>query len=171
MAFFFYDVGWFIMGICKNNGFTLIELMIVVAVIGILAAIAIPNFLGMQEKARRRAVSEAAWDSKGDLHNWLIAASKNQRGVVDVNGDGLLNPGELHTNKLTVPDSWIQAMYTQKGKTLLSPWDQSKDLFLVGAVPGSGQITFSMLHNGMGIKITALDRNSNVIFKDSVSIE
>lgn len=52
----------------KTKGFTLIELMIVVAIIGILAAIAIPRFAQMLEKSREGS-------TKGNLGSLKSAAS------------------------------------------------------------------------------------------------
>ena len=50
-----------------DKGFTLIELMVVVLIIAILIAIAIPTFLGMRRRAQDRA-------AQSDLRNALTAA-------------------------------------------------------------------------------------------------
>ncbi|MEO5624227.1 MAG: type IV pilin protein [Dokdonella sp.] len=48
----------------KQRGFTLIELMVVVAIVAILAAIAIPSYLSQTRKSRRSSV-ESALQSAG----------------------------------------------------------------------------------------------------------
>ncbi len=66
------------------KGFTLVELMIVVAIIGILSAVAIPNFMRFQAKSRQ---SEAKTNLKG-FHTSMVSyfAEKNKYPTADAAG-------------------------------------------------------------------------------------
>jgi prepilin-type N-terminal cleavage/methylation domain-containing protein len=54
-------------GLSAQRGFTLIELMIVVVVLGVLAAIALPNFVQMQNRAKEGSL-------KANMHTFQLAA-------------------------------------------------------------------------------------------------
>ena len=60
------------MMIMNRKGFTLVEIMIVVAIIGLLAAIAIPNFIQARTTAQRNACIANLKQIQGTVQVWAI---------------------------------------------------------------------------------------------------
>jgi prepilin-type N-terminal cleavage/methylation domain-containing protein len=66
-----------------RSGFTLVEIMIVVAIIGLLAAVAIPNFVNARTKAQRTACISNLKLIEGAKEYWALERKK-------VNGDAVV---------------------------------------------------------------------------------
>lgn len=60
----------------SKKGFTLVEIMIVVAIIGILAAIAIPNFIKARKTSRAKACVSNLKQIDGAVQQWALETKK-----------------------------------------------------------------------------------------------
>ena len=83
--------------VCSRRGFTLIEMLIVIVIIGILAAIAIPKYAGMKQKSyvttmksdlRNLATAEEAFFADSGFYTATVTGKKKRQAMLT--GTGLV---------------------------------------------------------------------------------
>ncbi len=85
------------MWIKNRKGFTLVEIMIVVAIIGLLAAIAIPNFVKARETAQANACINNMRQIESAKEQWALEKGKTTGDAIVADEVGLYIKGGMPT--------------------------------------------------------------------------
>jgi len=89
----------------KDAGFTLVELMIVMAIVGVLAVVAIPSYVGAVRQAREAVLKEDLHVMRAAIDSYTADKQKAPQSLEDLVNEGYLK--EIPVDPMTrAKDTW-----------------------------------------------------------------
>jgi prepilin-type N-terminal cleavage/methylation domain-containing protein len=71
---------------CGQEAFTLVEIMIVLAIIGLLAALAVPSFIKNRKQSQGRRIMNDARQIDAAINAWALEVNASDGNPVDITG-------------------------------------------------------------------------------------
>ena len=97
----------------KRNGFTLIELLVVIVIIGILVAIALPNFIKIKDKAKEAEVKQNCHAIQLGLERYAVDAPGSNYPYIIMGGDW--------TDSYVVWQQWVDTQVNLDPSMITNP--------------------------------------------------
>ena len=129
----------------KKNGFTLIEIMVVIVIMGVLAAVGVPKLFGMIAKAKAAEVPTAA----GIYVRLQDAFVHNDHGIGSWKDIGYAAPGDGKTNNFEYGDCIHEKIPLSNNAESILGW-RASNMY---------KLNDCLAHSSWGIVLIAVDDN------------
>lgn len=122
----------------QQHGFTLIEIMVVIIILGLLAGLVLPKFLGQEETAKRKVAMTQIRAFEGALDHYKL--DNGFYPTTDQGLDALIKKPETGR----IPMKWRDGGYLSPARIPKDPW--GKDFVYVS--PGSENREYEIVSYG-----------------------